>query len=320
MSRRRSFTTAEVAGILVALAALVLGWTWWISRDRVAPETRSAVTTAGLTAIEQGVAGAADTHDLPPVPPAQAPIDLAAADLMANADAGSVRATCRLAFELLRCRELVERDRWRATQAPPRRRGDPAADAHALKRYEEQMLKTAQDAMVCERVPKAVQDRAEDLLAMAARQGVPGAMLHYATGRHLSHDAGFAATPAFDAWLRDAPAMLHAARDAGLREAVPELVTAYSTEIGFPGALIPDDPVQALAHRILGALLVEGLSTEFEMFTRNLDPEDVRKARELANYLHQRHFGGRRHPPSPPDPNAVAMPLPDPDSYCRPAA
>lgn len=318
MSRRQRFTTA-VAGIFVALAALFLGWTWWMARDPVGSESGSGVTTAGVTATERQVARAADTHALPPVPPAQAPIDLAADDLMAHADAGNVRATCRLAFELLRCREILQQDRWR-TRPPPKRSGDAAADAHALERYEEQLLKTAQDAMVCERVPAQVRDRAEDLLATAARQGIPEAMLHHATGRHLSHGTGFAATAAFDAWLRDAPAMLHAARDAGLREAVPHLATAYSTEIGFPGALIPDDPVQALAHRILGALLVEGLSTEFEMFTRNLDPEDVREARELANYLHQRHFGGRRYPPSPPNPDALATPLPDPDSFCRPPA
>lgn len=215
-------------------------------------------------------------------------MDLAAADWLLHARHGNGQAACRLGLYLLKCREAVHRHRFPVARPAEGGPGDPAL----AREQEDAFRREAALANTCARLPPEIDAEATHLLAQAAAQGIPAAMLHYAEGRHWRMQPGFAATPEFDAWRRDAPRMLLAARDAGHPSAPFVLANAYSMEGSLIGALFPDDPVQASAHRMLSRLLASGPDAPLEDYTQRLDSGQLAEARRMARHLHLQAYDG----------------------------
>lgn len=229
------------------------------------------------------------------MPPIQTPLDQAAPALAAHAHAGNARAACRLALELLLCRQSLRMDSLRGLQSGLADSIAAEGDLARALQTDEQTLRTAEHARVCRGVDSALQSQAEAFLVQAAHARVPYAMYLYATGEHILQEPGFAAMPEFDDWRRTAPAMMIAARDAGIPDAVSFLANAYANDWTLANSLFADDAVKANAHWLLQSLLRSGNAGDGHPFLR-VEVRDDTASLKLARQLHERNFGGRLFP------------------------
>lgn len=290
-----------IVGLLAGLFVLAALWLWRGSPDGQVDQESGVDRDA--TAAEEAPQGpempaSAGGKDLPALPPAGMSIDQAAPLLADHARAGHAGAACRLAFELLSCRFSLGQDSLRGLETQSAEQLASEGNLEAAIRIDEQTLAIAESASACRKVDPALHEHATAYLSQAARARIPYAMYLYATGEHYRYrDMGFAATPEFDQWRRSAPAMMLAARDAGIPEAAAFLARAYSQDIGLAHALFPDDPVQANAHWQLQSLLGSGATsgTYPFMFDR-IDAAQERESLERARRMHEDAFGGGMFP------------------------
>lgn len=290
-----------IGGVLAGSFALATFWLWrgW-SDENVDQASAVAIDTTAAEAAPQGpeIPESAGGEEAPTLPPADMPIDQAAPLLAAHARAGHAGAACRLAFELLGCRFSLGQDSLRGLQTQSADQLASEGRLEAAVRIDEQTLAVAESASACRKVDPAVHDDAVAFLTQAARARIPYAMYLYGTGEHYRYrEPGFAATPEFDRWRRSAPAMMLAARDAGIPEAAAFLARAYSQDIGLAHALFPDDPVQANAHWQLQSLLGTGTTSgNYPFMFDRVDAAQERESLERARRMHEDAFDGGMFP------------------------
>lgn len=289
------------AALFAAVLALLGGVAWWAlgrgaSSAGTAPAPAASTTGRGWAEESAWPASAPDairsTH-LPPLPPANQPIDATASALLARADAGDPVAACRLGEALLRCRDLAA---WEAADA---RGGTDMAESFARSgnlraavAIDEQRLWRLEQLARCDALDDGLRKRGPEYLARAARAGNRHAMVLYGSGLHIDPQGGFAATPEFDAWRREAPAMLQRALRAGEPSAVMALLMGYQDDMGFHSALIPDDPERAYAFSLLAGRLFG--RPQADVYSQDLDAAAIARAGELAKQMHEQYFGGRQ--------------------------
>lgn len=289
------------AGRAALAIALLGGLAWWApwrgaSAPGTAPASPASTTERGSVEGRGGPAPATASirrTRLPPLPPAGLPLEATAPALLARADAGDPVAACRLGEGLLRCRDIAA---WEAADA---KAGTDMAESFARSgnlraavAIDEQRLWRLEQLAHCGALDEKLKTRGGEFLARAARAGNRHAMVAYASGIHFDHRGGYAASREFDDWRRDSPGMLQRALQAGEPSAVMLLLMAYQDDSNFAAALIPDDPERAYAFHLLANRLF-GYTVSDE-YARTLDAAAMRRARELARQMHERHFGGRR--------------------------
>jgi hypothetical protein len=228
------------------------------------------------------------------LPPPDAPLASILDALVARADAGDGKAACRLALELMRCREMA----WMETMTS-------GADYTADLEFEEKGDLDTADRIAtaniqnlewlqqCRAVPDALLARAGDYLVQAARAGVPEAMIRYADGSRWHSDGrGLFSDPGFDAWRQEAPAMMERAFHAGVPEAPFYLMLGHQSNFGLLAALIPDDPIRAEAMHML-MVRMHGWTPRPSHGT--LDAASHAEATALARQWHEGPFKGRNY-------------------------
>jgi hypothetical protein len=292
MADRRHVAVAGVIVAVLALGLFVYG-RWSREPAATAGQPDPAPATAEATPTDGGAAGPEPvrprTETKEPLPPPGTPIAQIVGPLKARADAGDSRAACRLAIELLRCQHLEQAKAIQTADGLPldvsmARRGQlDFAD-----RLAEMDIRKIELGQQCQAVEPVLIAKAAHYLASAARAGEPEAMLRYATGEHhgVLGEMGFIRDPDFERWRRDAPGMLLRAAQAGRVDAAHALGTAYRTDMSPYSGLIPDDPLQGHAWRLLESRLLGSSRPAVDSSDANLQVQ----ATALAEQWHQRYF------------------------------
>jgi hypothetical protein len=292
MADRRHFAVAGVIAAVLALVLFVHG-RWSSEPAATSGQPDLAPAAAEATPPDDPASGREPvrprTETGKPLPPPGTPIAQIVDSLKTRADAGDSRAACRLAVELLRCQHLEQSKAFETADGLPldvsmaRRGALDAAD-----RMAEMEIRKIQLGQQCQAVEPALIAKAAHYLASAARAGEPEAMLRYATGEHhgVLGELGFIRDPDFERWRRDAPGMLLRAAQAGRVDAANALATAYRTDGGPYSGLIPDDPLQGQAWRLLVSRLVGSSLPTLE----TNDAAIQAQATALAEQWHQRYF------------------------------
>jgi hypothetical protein len=228
------------------------------------------------------------------LPPVDAPLATIIEPLAARADAGDTKAACRLAMELIRCRNVQELQAAGSVgNAALEIELEAKGDLDNADRIAQAQLDQARLAQECAAVPAQLQDRGPHYLGQAARAGEPEAMVRYADSQFWPLDGrGIYSDPEFERWRRDAPAMLNRAFAAGIPEAPFILMNAYDNDYSLVGGLIPNDPIKAEALRMLMVRL-HGWSERLVPST--LDAASLARARRLAKQWHDGPFKGRSY-------------------------
>lgn len=250
------------------------------------PQRTSGNAPAGATADQANAALA--------LPHFNAPLETILEPLAARADAGDVKAACRLAMELIRCENVTY---YLSIPAFRSHRQESAfestGDLDAADRAAEAELEQLRIAQECRAVPVRLRDKAPQYLGQAARAGVPEAMVRYADGHFWPPDGrGIYSDPEFDRWRRDAEGLLHRAIAAGVPEAPFILLMSHQGDFHGVSSLIRDDPVKAEA---LHQLMVRLHGWKERPAASSLDPQSRARAHAMAKQWHEGPFGGRRY-------------------------
>jgi hypothetical protein len=254
-----------------------------------------------------------------PLPPADAPVVQVFDGLKQRADAGDAHAACRLAVELLGCRNLPL---MQMVAGGSDAGGDDNEAAFARKgnlaaaNFFAQMKLSALDAQQrCSNVSATQTALVAPYLRQAARAGIKDAIVRYVDGQGFDPRSMFGVLqdPSFDAWRREAPALALRALHQGNPAAVVLLYSAYSGDGALFAGLVRDDPVQARAYRIL----LERLHNRSPRPDASLTPEQQEAADALAAGMYHDDFHGQPLPDSEIDSaetatrNLLAMDTPD---------
>ena len=229
------------------------------------------------------------------LPPQDAPVAQVFDALKQRADAGDAHAACRLAVDLLRCRDLPM---LQAVAASPAEGGhDKEADfaqrgnLAAANFFAEAKPGALEARQQCEGVSKAQAALAARYLRQAARAGIADAIVPYVDGKAFDPLAmfGMLRDPQFDAWRREAPELAMQALREGEPKAVSLLYGAYSGDHSLFAGLVRDDPVQARAFRIL----LETLQGAPHRRDDALAPAQQEAAEALADRMYRDDFHAR---------------------------
>jgi hypothetical protein len=287
-----------------AVAALVLGLglaLWPEVRHRAgmaAPAVGAAMAAAPVAQdVDSTSVERAETRGEPsePLPPADARIAATFATLRQRADDGDAHAACRLAVDLLLCRNLPMAQ---AISAIPKSGDEDNEAAYARKGnleaanwFAEAKLAEATARQRCADVTPGQIALGPAYLRQAARAGIGDAVFRYADGQAFDpmRMFGMLRDPLFDTWRREAPEIARQGVRDGNPAAVMLLYTAYSGDFSAFGGLIADDPVQAHAYRALWDRL--------HGRTPHVDPSlpgpQQQEADAIAERMHRQYFGGR---------------------------
>jgi hypothetical protein len=281
-----------VTAVLLPVVLFLVFRSW----QHLPGSTRSEATSVAPPSPAPAQAAPVDRTARPalpsePLPPADVPISDVATLLQSRADAGDSLAACRLALELLRCDQIDASlskfdDSERALQGM-----ESAGMLEHAKGLADQLSWQIAREKECRALPPDLRGKSAHYLTQAARAGEPEAMLHYAEAAHLGNLEGLALYRAaeFDAWRRDAPGMLHRALQAGRGEAVQMLRLAYQGDYGPLSSLFENDPVEAQAYLLMFTRMVGGT----EQIDTALDPQQLARARELADDRYRRYLASR---------------------------
>lgn len=283
--------------LMIAVLAICAA-AWWRTSARDPSPVSATPAIAEIADARPAASGdafndAANQTPAEPLPPSNAPINAIAAKLQQRADAGDSRAACRLAAELIRCRQdaafLAE------VADPDAPLSDRLARAGKLDQaisLDERMLVMSQQQQACRALPEGLLGRAGEYLAQAARAGETEAMILYVDGQHFPPTGmGRLADPGFDAWRRETPAMAQQLLQRGVPEAAFLLALAYGDDEEWFAGLLPDDAVLHEAHSLLLRRLAGSAGPSQPS---PLGADDLMRARSLAEDWHARHFDGRR--------------------------
>lgn len=280
----------RIAVALVFAAFVLALLAWRHLPDGVGTDLRPAPAAPQISESVEDPAVLGPTAHPAALPPPDAPVSTTAPSLQALADAGDSLAACRLAMELLRCEHVDLMLKNLHNTKPGLERSLEEGNLFSAQWLLEGMEWQLERQKACKALPADLRSRTAHYLTQAAHAGEPEAMLRYAEGQHLFM-AGFAfhRTAEFDAWRRDALAMMQRALMAGRGEAVAPLMSAYDWDIDIFSGLVEDDPVEAQAYRFL----FDRYTGRPERPDRKLNPQELARARALAEERHQRHFASR---------------------------
>ena len=299
MTRIRRALALLLAVLLCAAA--IYAW-----RPAPVSDPAAGPAVSGLPAAVERAAPTPDPVSAPPtLPPGQTTLRRAgnsaladiAPGLQARADAGDARAACRLGTDLLRCRfvagwsdEQIEQMASRESELAAKGNLDQANSIAMT------LLRHAELQRLCAGLDETLLARGGQYLRQAALAGEPDAVVRYAAGGafRATGSNSFIATPEFDQWRREAPAMIQRALEAGEPGAVLLMLQSHSMNHDFLPWVTPPDPDAAatslaLARRVFG----EDFNTShFDIPVRD-DPRRLADAERRAAELYARHFDGQ---------------------------
>ena len=297
---------SRIRRAVVVACILCLGA--WLFRTFELHRPGSATTTGVITAA---LAAPAVATTVPtssghtasasePLPPADAPAAKVFDGLKQRADAGDAHAACRLAIELLRCRNLPLMQMVAGSsdaggddnEAAFARKGNLAAANF----FAQAKLDVIAAWQRCKDVPPAQTALAAFYLRQSARAGIADAIVRYVDGQAFDPRAMFGVLqdPSFDAWRREAPALALRALHQGDPAAVVLLYSAYSSDGALFAGLVRDDPVQARAYRVL----LQRLHNRPSHADASLTPPQQEAADALAARMYHEDFHDRALPDS----------------------
>jgi hypothetical protein len=294
---RKTFRTG-IALVVLALVLHIVGLVLDRVQERALAAPQRPAQDVPATAE---AAAAAPAAALPALPATDVPLPAQIEPLRVRADAGDRKAACRLALQLLRCRDVATLASMVAAPAnAPRLEAEMAgADDTRLKAMDDFFARQQQGSRDCAALAPDLHARAGALLRQAALAGEPDAMLQYARGASLQRPDegfGFLRDPAFETWRQEAPRMLEAAVAAGNADAVLILATAYWPDASGSGGLarlaIREDVFLGAVYFALYSRL-HGMGTQPPRHPALSDAERERAMR-MAEDWHRNRFGGRR--------------------------
>ncbi len=291
-------------GSVIAVLALVGLLAWAYQQDKAispVPATTAAATVqpvppqvgdeSPITVASAAVALASSASK--PLPAVDAPVAKILADLKKRADSGDMLASCRLAVELIQCREieLVKNysvlDNYLAAEIEYEKEGN-IASANSFAALQIRQLESIER---CAGVKEEEYKQAGKYLKQAARAGVNEALVRYAEGQVFASsesDLALLQDPEFDQWRRSAPALLQRALRQGEPSSVLVLSIAMAEDRSRIGGLIKDDPVAAYEYEFLLAKL-RGKRIPAP---QGLGVQQVIDARANATRMHREYFDG----------------------------
>lgn len=299
---RTSFRVPLAASAIVLVAAIVV--TMRGRHDDVAAdgvETRAPLP--GLTSLPVESSAkptrAVPRYDANGKPRPVEPLP-ALAELATRADGGDARAACQLAAEMSECDE-----------AGRMRPGGGRLDEAMIADFEASLPRTKDPEthrrhtvemrarLRCQTLRDEYAGRRFAYLRQAAFAGEPEAMLRYGLGEGFGAVVGqsyaFLATPEFETWRREAPAMLQSVFEAGYPEAAAQLMIAQDPMMGgHVAALLPADPLRDRARLEL-LLLLAGRHPDIAKLAAMMPGADSplrQEAQALARRWHLEHFNG----------------------------
>jgi hypothetical protein len=218
-----------------------------------------------------------------PLPPIGVQVASIYDGLKQRADAGNTKAACRLAIDLSKCSQnkkvLESLSLGSATDADFN-----ASESQQMD--DEFKLSALQTEKLCQGMTIAQLKERGKYLRQAAHAGIPVAMVNYANGAGFENDMSLLQDPLFDLWKKDAVNMTERALSMGMPEAVAMLASAYASDSGRLGGLIPDDPVKAEVYRLLGMRL---LNVSIEP-NNSLPKKDIDYAIAESNRMFAQYF------------------------------
>lgn len=298
---------SRIRHVVIALCLIGLGA--WLFHALGSHATTRQAARSTMTASPQSGTGAPATVPASaghaaladePLPSADAPVLQVLDALKQRADAGDAHAACRLAIELLRCRNLPLMQMVAGSSDAG---GDDSEAAFARKGnlaaanfFAQAKLGVIEARQRCKDVSPGQTALAAAYLRQSARAGIGDAMVRYVDGQGFDPRAMFGVLqdPSFDAWRREAPALALRALRQGNPAMVPVLYVAYSSDGPLFGGLVKDDPVQARAYRVL----LERLHNRVPRPDASLTPEQQQAADTLAATMYHDDFHDRPLPDS----------------------
>jgi hypothetical protein len=287
--------------LLLAVVLCIAAIRAWWPAPASPPSPESVAPPAPATVERIGTAPAATSEAS--APPGEITLrrasDTPLADiapvLQARADAGDARAACRLGVDLLRCQYLAllgdaELERLANRERAQSEKGKlDQANATAM-----MLLRHAELQRTCAGLDQDLIARGAHYLRQAALAGEQDAVVRYATGGtfRVTGSNAYIATPEFDQWRREAPAMIRRALEAGQPGAVLLMLESHSNNYFLPW-LTPHDPdgaeaSLALARRLFGE---DFDASRFDIKVRD-DPRHRAEAERRAAEMHARYFDG----------------------------
>lgn len=284
--------------ILVALAAValvtgLLYWRWQAGerpddpRQIAAPSPEHSHGKADI--IGQTAVLAATGHV--PLPPANVPAASLFDAMRRRADQGDALASCRLAVELIQCRDTRNMElrgamgNLQSSESEFSEAGDQdAADGAA--NFQLKLLVAREH---CSGLTDDQLSLAGGYLRQAAQAGIAEALVRYADGQGFPQTEsmfGMLQDPHFEQWKGEAPAFMERALRKGDTAAVFMLYMAYSDDNSSLTGLIRNDPVLASRYR----LLMARLRGKPEPALKGLTAAQLVESRAAAMRMHQEYF------------------------------
>ena len=212
-----------------------------------------------------------------------------------RADAGDAPAACRLAVDLLTCRNLPLMQGLAGIPGPGGQDNETAfarqGDLATANFFAEAKLSAIAARRRCAGITPPQMALGPAYLRKAALAGVGDALVRYADGQAFDPARMFAMLrdPLFDAWRKEAPGLARQALRQGNPAAVYLLYGAYSGDGSLFAGLIDNDPLQAAVFRSL----IERLHGRVPQGNMTLTVAQQAQASAIAASMHRQYFGNR---------------------------
>lgn len=248
------------------------------------PEYSRDKANAGQTTVRAAA-------DRAPLPPVNVPVASLFGAMKERADQGDALASCRLAVELIQCRDIRKMesrgvmDNLRSSESELAEAGDQDA-ADGMADFQLKLLGAREH---CRGLTDSQLSLAGGYLREAARAGITEALVQYADGQGFPQTEsmfGMLQDPGFEQWRREAPASMERALRKGDPAAAFMLYMAYSDDNASLTGLIRNDPVLASRYR----LLMTRLRGKPEPVLKDLTAAQLVESRATAARMHQEYF------------------------------
>lgn len=281
---------------LVATLAAGGGLAGWYALDLYNARTPMETRTQEPPTATPGSPTLPAPADSGPLPPLETPVREVLASLQSRADAGEVRAACRVGMELSRCRtvrlfrSIQEFDERRLRAAKP-----GSNEFMAIRdSIEAQKKSHATERKACEGVTDDVLDSAWRYLLRAAQAGHVPSISHFLVAPPLPESA-IEDLEGYKAYRDHAPAFFERAIAAGDVAAAYVAYTQWSHGRGIRGGKVYErDPQRALTFAYLLLPLVDARAADmlrFDLKVLEAEPGiDIATARREADRLRQVSF------------------------------
>lgn len=291
MQRRRIF----VVLVASALVAGLLYWRWQVDERAGDPgqiaapspeHSRGETSVIGQTAVRAAAVRV-------PLPPADVPVASLFNAMKMRADQGDALASCRLAVELIQCRDTRHMElrgamgNLQSSESELSEAGNQDA-ADGVANFQLQLLAAREH---CIGLTDDQLDLASGYLRKAAQAGIAEALVRYADGQGFPDTEsmfGMLHDPDFEQWRREAPASLERALRQGDPAAAFLLYVAYSDDNSRLTGLIKNDAAHAASYRLLMARL-RGKPTPA---LKGLTAAQLLESEGAATRMHQEYFDG----------------------------